>query len=247
MPRLRKSLSTLGVLAKALISQRGWVTLNQYAEPLATSLKSGAVPFFSWSQDGEDAVLIDLIQDIGFYVDVGAHHPTRFSITKSLYEAGWHGVNIDAAPGFTLLFAEERPRDINVESLVGTPGVRPFFRFTDPAYSTLDPDRAEELQTRGIELLDVEDLEVRSLSSILHQHLMPRALDLLSIDVEGVDIEVLISHDFEAFPPSWVLIEVPLNLDEINQTDIHGFLVRQGYRANIVLKRSVLYKRLPTH
>ena len=52
----------------------------------------------SWSQAGEDLALLAVIrnQKPGFYLDIGAHHPTRFSVTRHLYQAGWTGVNVDA-------------------------------------------------------------------------------------------------------------------------------------------------------
>ena len=51
----------------------------------------------SYSQEGEDMVLARYLegQKNGFYVDVGAHHPFRFSNTYHFYLKGWHGVNID--------------------------------------------------------------------------------------------------------------------------------------------------------
>src|SRR5215510_10661697 len=60
----------------------------------------------SFSQQGEDLILARLFegQRRGFYVDVGAHHPRRFSNTFLLYRRGWRGLNIDAAPGSMRLF-----------------------------------------------------------------------------------------------------------------------------------------------
>lgn len=59
----------------------------------------------------------------GFYVDVGAHHPTRFSNTYLFYLRGWHGVNVDAMPGSMAEFRRLRPRDLNIEALISsTPG-----------------------------------------------------------------------------------------------------------------------------
>lgn len=217
--------------------------MNEFSGPLAAALDSGSSPFFSWSQDGEDLILRELGRVPSIYVDVGAHHPTRFSVTRHLYDSGWHGVNIDASPGFSALFNAARPRDTNVESLVGEPGEREFFRFADPAYSTLDSEAAEQLIARGVELVDQEVLTVRSLSEILHGCLTPQALGLLSIDVEGADLEVLTSHDFEAFPPDRVLVECPESAEEIVHTEIHHFLSERGFHAQVVLKRSVLYER----
>ena len=243
MPRWRTSFSTLRVLLTAMSRPRGWVILNQFAEPLASRLAAGEAPFFSWSQDGEDLVLKDLATRPAVYVDVGAHHPTRFSVTRHLYEAGWHGVNIDASPGFSELFEAARPRDINVESLVGTPGTRTFHRFIDPAYSTLDPGIAEDLSARGVEMVGEEQVQVRSLASILHEALMPQPVGLLSVDVEGADLEVLQSHDFDAYPPDYVLVECPVSVDELPITDVHRFLASRGFVAMVILKRSVLYRK----
>ncbi|MFM6476289.1 MAG: hypothetical protein ACKPGH_22810, partial [Dolichospermum sp.] len=71
----------------------------------------------SFSQDGEDIVIAELFNNKpeGFYVDVGAHHPQRFSNTYYFYLNGWSGINIDAMPGSMKIFDDLRPRDINLE------------------------------------------------------------------------------------------------------------------------------------
>ena len=68
----------------------------------------------SYSQEGEDMILRRLFekQKTGFYVDVGAHHPKRFSNTFFFYKKGWSGINIDAMPNSMRLFDKIRPRDI---------------------------------------------------------------------------------------------------------------------------------------
>jgi len=57
----------------------------------------------SYSQDGEDVVLASFYENMknyrGFYVDIGAHHPVRFSNTWMFYKNGWKGINIDPTPG----------------------------------------------------------------------------------------------------------------------------------------------------
>jgi hypothetical protein len=72
----------------------------------------------SYSQEGEDRVLAHVLdigrRDPGFYVDVGAHHPQRFSNTYAFYLAGWRGLNIEPRPGSLSLFQRLRPRDINL-------------------------------------------------------------------------------------------------------------------------------------
>lgn len=78
----------------------------------------------SYSQEGEDLLLSRIFGDKkdGFYIDVGAHHPFRFSNTYLLYKRGWRGINIDAMPGSMKLFNRFRPRDINIECGVASGG-----------------------------------------------------------------------------------------------------------------------------
>src|SRR5581483_8094739 len=85
-----------------------------------------------YSQEGEDLLLARLFdgQKKGFYVDVGAHHPFRFSNTYLLYLNGWRGINIDAMPGSMAAFRKLRPRDINIECMVSQdPRPLRFFQY----------------------------------------------------------------------------------------------------------------------
>ncbi len=70
----------------------------------------------------------------GFYVDVGAHHPLRFSNTYKFYKRGWHGINIDAMPGSMDLFNRLRHRDINLERAVSdSKQILTYYAFNEPA------------------------------------------------------------------------------------------------------------------
>ena len=57
----------------------------------------------SYSQEGEDLVLARILENLkistGFFVDIGAHHPTRFSNNYYFYQRGWSGINVDDLPG----------------------------------------------------------------------------------------------------------------------------------------------------
>ena len=54
----------------------------------------------SYSQEGEDLILQRILpqEQVGFYIDVGAHHPFWYSNTALLYEKNWRGMNIDPSP-----------------------------------------------------------------------------------------------------------------------------------------------------
>jgi hypothetical protein len=69
----------------------------------------------SFSQEGEDMVLRKEFQDKlnGFYIDIGAYHPQKYSNTCYFYCKGWRGINVDPTPGSMDVFKKERPNDIN--------------------------------------------------------------------------------------------------------------------------------------
>ena len=75
------------------------------------------LPNICYSQNGEDLILNRFLENKknGFYIDIGAHHPIRFSNTYLFYKKGWRGINIDAMPGSMDLFNKIRSRDINIE------------------------------------------------------------------------------------------------------------------------------------
>jgi len=76
----------------------------------------------SWSQGGEDLALLHAIsgKKDGLFIDVGAHHPFRFSVTQHLSRLGWRGVNVDANSELIEIFNKERTRDLNICAAVGT-------------------------------------------------------------------------------------------------------------------------------
>src|SRR5436190_18531451 len=84
---------------------------------LATRRRERKFAISSFSQEGEDMLLRREFerQASGFYVDVGAHDPHRFSNTHYFYKCGWRGINIEARPGSSRLFKRWRPRDISLE------------------------------------------------------------------------------------------------------------------------------------
>lgn len=189
----------------------------------------------SYAQEGEDLVLRRLFEDrrSGFFVDVGAHHPRRFSNTYLFYRAGWRGINVEPNPDLTPLFARERPRDITLDLGVSdVPGVLTYYRFNDAALNTFDPALARERDgLRGYRIVGTAEQRVVRLDEILAQHLpAATAIDFLTVDAEGHDVQVLRSNDWERFRPTIVLAEaLGASLGDATSSPVHGLLARQGY------------------
>jgi FkbM family methyltransferase len=189
----------------------------------------------SWSQEGEDMVLRRIYENKknGFYVDVGAHHPKRFSNTYLFYRRGWRGINIDAMPGSMDLFQKLRPRDINLELGVGQLEAELNYHvFNEPALNGFSAKLSDERTLENIKYFvkEIRKISVRPLQKILHEHLKGQKIDFLSVDVEGLDLEVLKSNDWNKYRPKFVLAEIlKNNFSDLNQDLVVSFMKEQGY------------------
>jgi len=150
-------------------------------------------------------------QNKGIYVDVGAHHPKRFSNTYFFYKKGWSGVNIDAMPGSMRLFNKWRPRDINLEMGVGDKSdMLDYYVFNEPALNGFSADLSQmrEQANNRYNIKEVIKVKVCPLREILAIHLVSSDIDFMSVDVEGFDLQVLQSNDWSRYRPKFVLAEI---------------------------------------
>ncbi|MFH1195168.1 MAG: FkbM family methyltransferase [bacterium] len=189
----------------------------------------------SYSQEGEDMILRRIFekQGGGFYVDVGAHHPKRFSNTYYFYKKGWRGINIDAAPGSMKYFSKFRKEDINLEIPVSdTIEILTYHMFDDPALNGFSKELSVERdKNSNYRIVKTIELKTSTLSEILDKYLPQNTvIDFLSIDVEGFDFKVLKSNDWEKYLPKIVLVEaLQSSLEDLNKNEIVNFMKTNGY------------------
>ena len=221
-----------------------------------SGLRSGGDPKyarFSFAQEGEDLLLDKIFsgQAEGFYVDVGAHHPTRFSNTHRLHQRGWRGLNIDPRPGTKELFDAARPRDINLGlGIDEQEATLTYIQFSEPALNTFDRALAEQrLQQRNgaWRIVAETPVSVRPLAVVFAEHLAPgTVIDLLTIDAEGWDLRVLRSNDWARFRPTVVLVE---SGGDSLEEDLHGaearLLAQHGYVLLGKTFRTLLFRLRP--
>jgi len=193
----------------------------------------------SYSQEGEDLVLARLFEGRGpgFYVDVGAHHPQHYSNTCLLYRRGWRGINIDAMPGSMADFQRMRPGDTNLE--IGISSVRggsSFYVFNLPALNTFSASQRDAHLRAFPEARVLREIPVQHvpLADVLARHLpVEQRIDVLTVDVEGRDLDVLISNDWARYRPEFVLAE-SLRMEagwQGSEDDTVSFMKSVGYAA----------------
>ena len=191
----------------------------------------------SYSQTGEDLVIDDLLggKENGFYVDVGAGDPVRFNNTQRFYRRGWNGINIEPNIERFRRFRADRARDINLNIGIGREASRKtFFRFIPDTLSTFSTEEMERYREQGYRLVDSVEMELRCLDSVLSEYCGDTDIDFLSVDTEGLDLDVLESNDWERFRPAVVCVESVKHCDggagNEQHADCELLLVKTGYR-----------------
>lgn len=197
-----------------------------------------------YSQFGEDVFLRSFFRgkkSAGFYVDVGANHPMRCSNTYLLYKNGWRGINIEPDRVSYQLLTWFRGRDTNIRCGIGRGETGTFYRSKDPRQGTFRKEVASRNQSRGISLVHEETIQMRELSDILREHRVT-AIDVLSIDTEGYDLEVLETLDFDAVRPTIIIAEEhDFDISKAETSPIFSYLSSKGYRLICRLGYSLIF------
>jgi len=191
----------------------------------------------SFSQEGEDLMLLRLLEEKkknGFYVDIGAHHPQRFSNTYFFYLKGWRGINVDPLPGSMKQFHAVRPFDVNIECAINNLKEElTYYQFNEPALNTFSKKIAKERNgLRDYRIIAKKKILCRRLDELLDMHLPEgQQIDFMSIDVEGLDLNVLRSNNWERYNPGIILVEDLQRqpLSEMENSPVVTYLVSKGY------------------
>jgi len=195
---------------------------------------------FSFSQEGEDLLVNKLLQTtpIGEYVEIGAFDPIRYSNTYLFYLKGWKGLLVEPNSAFCNPIRRRRPRDTHYKIGISTEKcILEYFKFRFPEYNTFSAEIAQERVQQGIPLLETDSLETVTLAECLSRYFGPNpvSFELLSVDVEGLDQQVLESNDWNKYRPKVVICE------SSDGSHTRSFMEKVGYLHLSSLVRSHIY------
>jgi len=166
----------------------------------------------SYGQNREDVLLNRLFPADykGFYIDVGANHPTQDSITAHFYARGWRGVNVEPSSSHDQV-AKARPRDINLSVAVSNrSGEATLHEFPEATgLSTFNAALAESAHARFGFRCVKRQVAMVTLAELCREHVRG-PIDFMSVDVEGHEREVLEGADWQKYRPRVVLVEATL-------------------------------------
>jgi FkbM family methyltransferase len=194
----------------------------------------------SYSQFGEDLFVERFFEGTrsGTWLDVGAFHPRIASNTHALRRRGWSGVNVDADPDKMRLFRLLRRRDTNVSAAIAGPdGGRAVLQHIGAgSYGSMD-----RLQ------LDAgpDGIPTRTVASVLDDAGIER-VTFVSMDVEGLEADILQGFPFERAQPELFCVEVlDWTLDGVQASPVASIMGSHGYQIVGWFPPSVFFAKAP--
>jgi len=192
----------------------------------------------SYSQAGEDRILSYLFGTMGMhrptYLDIGANDPIHGNNTYLFYENGSSGVCIEPDPAIFENLSKTRERDacLNVGITFDDKKEADFFVFPIPALNTLSKKEAEYREKNGSYKVEkIIRIPLKTINEIIEKNFSATP-DLVNLDVEGIDLEIIKSLDFNKYRPFAFCIETITyseNRTEQKITEILDFVVSKGY------------------
>ena len=196
--------------------------------------------YFSFS--GVDIILEKIFknQDKGIYIDVGCQHPIKNNNTYLLYKKGWEGINVDLDKDNIDLFNASRSKDNNFNKALSSDvnDVDLYFYHKKSPINTINK-RTSEFQKAKVS--SIKKIKTDTLDNIiLNTKYKNSSFDLLSIDVEGHELEVLKGFNLVKFSPNVIVVEYldlnvskleikNLSIQDILDTEIYKYLISKNY------------------
>ncbi len=192
----------------------------------------------TYSHCGEDIMVCNLFDMMGIkkptYLDIGAHHPFTISNTALLYHRGSRGVNIEANPNLIDLFKLHRPEDKNVNiGIALQAGMHTFYMWNSySGRNTFSKEWGDKLEVKGGET----ELECITIHQALEQHCGGVWPDLLTIDIEGLDYDVLRTANFSKNRPKIICAEIwkKESVRFRDMMDLQGFAPYSRHHMDVI-------------
>jgi len=185
---------------------------RMFIEPGLTRRVSDPYLNLYYGQNGEDRVLWSLFKTgyCGKYIDVGALDGKVFSNTYSFDLAGWSGLCVEAHPDYTPSLRRNRSAAVVHAAATSKDSESiDFYAYPRGSLSTIHNEEIQYLQNRFHATSSWEKVGVpgRTINSMLQEANINPPIDVVSVDVEGAELDVMRGFDLNKYTPRVMVLE----------------------------------------
>jgi len=145
------------------------------------------------------------------YLDLGANHPICLSNTCKLSYRGGVGVLVEPNIELCKVIKKFRKKDICLNAGVGiseTETMKDYYVMSSDVLNTFSKEEAEKVASYGtVSIRKVMPVPLFTLNQILSKYFPNQAPTVVSLDIEGLELEILQSADLETYRPMIFCIE----------------------------------------
>jgi hypothetical protein len=118
-----------------------------------------------------------------------------------------------------------------------------YYQFEDSALNTFSPELAEvRMKDKKFGFKSSITVKTKPLSMVLDECKVPDNIDFMSIDVEGLELEVLKSNNWEKYRPGIILLEeLDKKITDFNNFQTLKFLEPLGYSLFAKTYNTIFY------
>jgi hypothetical protein len=205
-----------------VIDGDGWHPIHVYYGEKSGIFEGAANRNAEWfSQVHQDEIVVDLLGDGGYFIDLAANAAREFSNTLALENHGWNGLCIEpnskywyglshrkCAVAGAFLGSKKEQVDVKFRGVFG--GIVGLMDIK-MANRKLEP-RASTVKRYTVPIIEV-----------LQRFKVPKNVDYMSLDVEGAEYLIMKDFPFDKYQIKLMTVERPS--DELRQLlEQHGFV-----------------------